>query len=194
MSRSPNNKNKNDSKKNLNKSKDKDKQKNPINIKTSPITNNNKLTNDSNSTKNTNANASIKKDKDLLSYFSYQAKPVIEENELENQTVSRKKKMYKPPTVIDKKKIKFQRQSDKEILEFSLFDDNLIFKDLNRSYLQDEYSDDGSESSEEKIRNAKIYLSQEIEQSTNDLIKNLKKNEDKPLLSRTMKFKNEEKK
>ena len=193
MSRSPNNKNKNDSKKNLNKSKDKDKQKNPINIKTSPITNNNKLTNDSNSTKNTNANASIKKDKDLLSYFSYQAKPVIEENELENQTVSRKKKMYKPPTVIDKKKIKFQRQSDKEILEFSLFDDNLIFKDLNRSYLQDESSDDGDESSEEKINCGKLLLYKEIEESSKELLKNLNKNQGEPLLSRRMRFKNEKK-
>ena len=195
MSRSPNNKNKDNLNINLNESKDKDNQKNPINNKASPINNNKILTSDSSSTKNTNINASIKKDKDLLSYFSYQTKPVIEEENsiLENKFISKKKKIYKPPTIIDKKHITFQRQSDKKVLEFSLFDDNLIFQDLNRSYLQDESSDDGDESSEEKIKCGKLLLYKEIEESTKDLLKNLENNQNEPLLTRRMKFKNEKK-
>ena len=193
MSRSPNNKNKDNLNINLNESKDKDNQKNPINNKASPIYNNKILTSDSSSTKNTNINASIKKDKDLLSYFSYQTKPVIEEENsiLENKFISKKKKIYKSPTIIDKKHITFQRQSDKKVLEFSLFDDNLIFQDLNRSYLQDESSDDGDESSEEKIKCGKLLLYKEIEESTKDLLKNLENNQNEPLLTRRMKFKNE---
>ena len=195
MSLSPNNKNKDNIKLNLIESQDKDNQKNPINNKASPIYNNKILTSDSSSTKNTNINASIKKDKDLLSYFSYQVKPVNKEenNILENKFISKKKKIYKPPTIIDKKQITFQRQSDKKVLEFSLFDDNLIFKDLNRSYLQDESSDDGDESSEEKINCGKLLLYKEIEESSKELLKNLNKNQGEPLLSRRMRFKNEKK-
>jgi hypothetical protein len=195
MSRSPNNKNKDNININFIESQDKDNHKNPINNKASPIYNNKILTSDSSSTKNTNINASIKKDKDLLSYFSSELKPVIEEenNILENKFISKKKKIYKPPTIIDKKQITFQRQSDKKVLEFSLFDDDLIFKDLNRSYLQDESSDDGDESSEEKINCGKLLLYQEIEESTKDLLNNLKKNQGEPILSRRMRFKNEKK-
>ena len=195
MSRSPNNKNKDNININFIESQDKDNHKNPLNNKTSPIYNNKILTSDSSSTKNTNINASIKKDKDLLSYFSSELKPVIEEenNILENKFISKKKKIYKPPTIIDKKQITFQRQSDKKVLEFSLFDDDLIFKDLNRSYLQDESSDDGDESSEEKINCGKLLLYQEIEESTKDLLNNLKKNQGEPILSRRMRFKNEKK-
>ena len=195
MSRSPNNKNKDNININFIESQDKDNHKNPLNNKTSPIYNNKILTSDSSSTKNTNINASIKKDKDLLSYFSSELKPVIEEenNILENKFISKKKKIYKPPTIIDKKQITFQRQSDKKVLEFSLFDDELIFKDLNRSYLQDESSDDGDESSEEKINCGKLLLYQEIEESTKDLLNNLKKNQGEPILSRRMRFKNEKK-
>ena len=195
MSRSPNNKNKDNININFIESQDKDNHKNPINNKTSPIYNNKILTSDSSYTKNTNINASIKKDKDLLSYFSYQTKPVIEEENsiLENKFISKKKKIYKPPTIIDKKHITFQRQSDKKVLEFSLFDDNLIFQDLNRSYLQDESSDDGDESSEEKINCGKLLLYQEIEESTKDLLNNLKTNQGEPILSRRMRFKNEKK-
>ena len=195
MSRSPNNKNKDNININFIESQDKDNHKNPINNKASPIYNNKILTSDSSSTKNTNINASIKKDKDLLSYFSSELKPVIEEenNILENKFISKKKKIYKPPTIIDKKQITFQRQSDKKVLEFSLFDDELIFKDLNRSYLQDESSDDGDESSEEKINCGKLLLYQEIEESTKDLLNNLKTNQGEPILSRRMRFKNEKK-
>ena len=195
MSRSPNNKNKYNINTNFIESQDKDNHKNPINNKTSPIYNNKILTSDSSSTKNTNINASNKKDKDLLSYSSYQLKPVVEEenNILENKFISKKKKIYKPPTIIDKKQITFQRQSDKKVLEFSLFDDELIFKDLNRSYLQDESSDDGDESSEEKINCGKLLLYQEIEESTKDLLNNLKTNQGEPILSRRMRFKNEKK-
>ena len=108
--------------------------------------------------------------------------------------IQKKKKIFKSPSIINKKIITFQRQKDKEILEFFLFDDNLIFKDINKAYLQDEHSDDGDSSSEEEIINGKIYLSQELEQSINDFRKNLKKNQQKQILSRKMKFKSEQKK
>ena len=76
-------------------------------------------------------------------------------------------------------------------MEFPLFDDNSIFKDINKSYLQEEYSDDGSESSEEKINGAKLFLSQEIVDSIKKLSKSLQKNRGENLLSRRMRFKNE---
>jgi hypothetical protein len=99
MSRSPNNKNKDNININFIESQDKDNHKNPLNNKTSPIYNNKILTSDSSSTKNTNINASIKKDKDLLSYFSSELKPVIEEenNILENKFISKKKKFINLP-------------------------------------------------------------------------------------------------
>ena len=64
----------------------------------------------------------------------------------------------------------------------------MIFKDINSSYLQDAYNDDGEESSDEKINKGKKFLSQEIEQSIKELKKNLKNNQNKPLLSRRMQF------
>ena len=97
---------------------------------------------------------------------------------------------YKPPSVVNNKIISFQNQTNKEILEFPLFDEKLIFKDINRSYLQDEYSDDGSESDEEKINEGTFFLSQELEDSVKQLSQNLKKNNNNNLLSRSMRFKN----
>ena len=64
----------------------------------------------------------------------------------------------------------------------------MIFKDINSSYLQDAYNDDGGESSDERINKGKKFLSQEIEQSIKELKKNLKNNQNKPLLSRRMQF------
>ena len=75
-------------------------------------------------------------------------------------------------------------------MEFSLFDDNLIFKDINKSYLQDEHDDDGSESSDEKIKDGKLYLTQELEDSAKELSESLKKNLNKKILSRGIRFKN----
>ena len=133
---------------------------------------------------------SIKKDKDQ-SYTSYQypIKTIVEDS-LENRFLSKQKIIYKSPEVINNKIISFQKQKNKSILEFSLFDDKLIFKDINRSYLQDEHDDDGSESSDEKINDGKLFLTQELEDSAKELSKNLKKNKDKKLLSRRIRFKN----
>ena len=76
-------------------------------------------------------------------------------------------------------------------MEFSLFDDKLIFKDINRSYLQDEHSDDGSESSDEKINDGRMFLTQELEDSVKQMSKSLLKKQNQQLLSRRMRFKNE---
>ena len=141
----------------------------------------------SNSSINTNISI-IKDKKDDNPYSSYPIKPIIEDN-FENSFISKRKKIYKPPSIMNNKIISFQKQKGKEIMEFSLFDEKLIFKDINRSYLQDEYSDDGSESSDEKINEGKIFLDKELEDSVKQLSQNLKKNQNEKLLTRKMRFK-----
>ena len=196
MSYSPNNRNKSVSNKIFDKNKQ---QKNLTHKKYSPNhTNNNNLklitTNDTNSTKYSNKKDPIINDKEI-SFNSVPIKPKNElEDNLENMFIKKKLKTFKPPTTTNKKIITFQRQKDKEILEFFLFDDDLIFKDINKAYLQDEQVDDGDSSSEEEIENGKIYLSQELEQSIKDFHENLKKNQNKPILSRKMRFKSDQKK
>ena len=75
-----------------------------------------------------------------------------------------------------------------------MFDDKIIFKDINKAYLQDELSDDGDESSDEKIRIGKKILIQELEESAKDLQENLRLNKGKLLLSRRIRFKIEDNK
>jgi len=173
---------------------DKTKLKNQIIHKTySPthINNNLKLTLnlDSETTKNTNTlSFNQNKNKDP-SYCSYPIKEINEDN-LEKYFISKKKKCFKSPMIINYKVISFQKKKDKTILEFPLFDDKMIFKDLNKAYLQDEYNDNGDDSTEEKINESKLYLSQEIEQSIKELQINIKQNQKKPLLSRRIQFNN----
>ena len=125
------------------------------------------------------------------SYNSYQypIKPIIE-NSIENSFIPKQKIIYKSPKIINNKTISFQKQRNKQIMEFSLYDDKLIFKDINKSYLQDEHDDDGSESSDDKINDGKLFLTQELEDSAKELSKAFKKNKDKKILSRKIKFKN----
>ena len=140
--------------------------------------------------KGKNIDKSIRKEKDCsFTSYQYPIKPIVEDS-FENTFLSKQKIVYKSPEVINNRIISFQKQKNKSILEFSLFDDKLIFKDINRSYLQDEHDDDGSESSDEKINDGKLLLTQELEDSAKELSKNLKKNKDKKLLSRRIKFKN----
>ena len=141
----------------------------------------------SNSSLNTNI-TNIKDIKSDLLFNTYPIKPIIEDN-LENNFIQKRIKVYKPPSVVNNKIISFQNQTNKQILEFPLFDEKLIFKDINRSYLQDEYSDDGSESDDEKINEGKFFLSQELEDSVKQISKILKKNKNNNLLSRSMRFK-----
>ena len=144
----------------------------------------------SNSSINTNISI-IKEDKnDNFSYNIYPIIPIIEDN-FENSFIKKRKIIYKSPSIFNNKIISFQKQKNKQILEFSLFDDKLIFKDINRSYLQDEYSDDGSDSTDEKINEERILLTQELEDSIKLMSKNLQKNQAQKLLSRRMRFKNE---
>ena len=95
------------------------------------------------------------------------------------------------PSIINNRIISFQKQENKELLEFSLFGDNLIFDGINKSYLQDEKNDDGAESSDEKIEDGKNFLSEELENSIKKLSKSLQKNQNEKLLSRKMRFKND---
>ena len=141
----------------------------------------------SNSSLNTNI-TNIKDKKEDILFNTYPIKPIIEDK-LEDNFIQKRIKVYKPPSIVNNKIISFQRQTNKQILEFPLFDEKLIFKDINRSYLQDEYCDDGSESGDEQINQGKLFLSQELEDSVKQLSQNLKKNKNKNLLSRCMRFK-----
>lgn len=182
--------------KNLKNEKDKNKKIKPLTHNTySPEHNNNNfklsISDDINSIIITNQNIypSNYRTKDSSSN-SYQIKPISDEqNILKMNFIQKKKKIFKPQTIINKTKISFQRQKDKEILEFSLFDDKLIFKDINRSYLQDENCDDGDDSSEEIINNGQILMSNELEQSIEEMENNLKNKQKKQILTRKMKFK-----
>ena len=144
----------------------------------------------SNSSINTNI-SNIKEDKkDNSTFNSYPIIPIIE-NDFDKNFIQKRKIIYKSPSIINNRIISFQKQKNKQILEFSLFDDKLIFKDINRSYLQDEHSDDGSESSDEKINDGRMFLTQELEDSIKQMSKSLLKNQNQKLLSRRMRFKNE---
>jgi hypothetical protein len=137
-------------------------------------------------------NISIIKEKEKpldFQYFSFPIKP-LEENNIENFFVKKNKKLFESPQELNNKKITFQRQKDKKILEFFLFDDKTIFKDINKAYLQDEKVDDGDESSDEKIKLGQALLFQELDESSKDLKENLKYNKGNELLSRKLRFKN----
>ena len=162
----------------------------------SPINNNNNLklilNYETTSTKAENSEFPFFKEKEFT-YNSYPIKP-LDKDKINNFFIQRKHKLFKSPTIINKKNITFQRQKDKKILEFPLFDENLIFKDINKAYLQDESSDDGDESSEEKINNGTLYLAQEFEESVKEFQKDLKNNQNKQILSRRMRFKHDDNK
>ena len=117
-------------------------------------------------------------------------KPILEDS-FENIFISKQKIIYKSPKISTNNKIiSFQKQRNRQIMEFSLFDDKLIFKDINKSYLQDEHDDDGSESSDEKINDGKLFLTQELEDSAKQIFKSLKKNPNENILSRKIRLKN----
>ena len=120
----------------------------------------------------------------------YNVKP-MEKEKFENRFIQKKKIVYHTPAIFNNKEISFQKQTNKQIMEFTLFDEDLIFKDINPSYLQDEFSDDGSESSDEKICKGSIFFSQELEDSAKVLSANLQKKQINKLLSRKMRFKKE---
>ena len=123
-----------------------------------------------------------------LFYFSFPIKP-LEEKKIEEYFLNKNKKMYKDKEIINCKKITFQRQNDKNILEFNLFEDEMIFKDVNKAYLQDEQDDDGNISTDEKINSDINYILQELEESSKELTTNLKNNKKDISISRPIKFK-----
>ena len=113
-----------------------------------------------------------------------------------NKKQNSAKKTNKYLDINDDKELKILKsgekilQKDKNILEFPLFDDKLIFKDINKAYLEDEYSDNGSDSSEEKIKEGQNFLYRELNKSSIELQKYLSQNQNKLLLSRKIRFKN----
>ena len=128
------------------------------------------------------------KQEDNYPYFSFPVKSLDEIN-IEDYFLQKNKKIFESHKVINNKTISFQRQKDKKILEFVLFDDKIIFKDINRAYLQDENSDDGDDSSDEKINLGKNLLIQELEESSKVIKEKLKYNQERDLFSRPIRFK-----
>ena len=111
-------------------------------------------------------------------------------DDIENFFIKRKYKLFKPYLIHNTNNIiSFQRNSDNEILEYFVFNDNLIFPDLNRSYLQDAYSDDGDSSTDEQIENGTKFLKDELADAINDIYLQNKKLNINSFLSRKMKFK-----
>ena len=138
----------------------------------------------------TNFSMFKEKDKqgDNYPYFSFPVKSLDEIN-IEDYFLQKNKKTFQSHKVINNKTISFQRQKDKKILEFVLFDDKIIFKDINRAYLQDENSDDGDDSSDEKINLGKNLLIQELEESSKVIKEKLKYTQERDLFSRPIRFK-----
>ena len=127
-------------------------------------------------------------DNENKNFFSFPIKP-LEEKKIENFFLDKNKKIYKDNNIINNKIVTFQRQKDKKILEFNLFEDEMIFKDVNKAYLQDEHNDDGNISNDEQIKSDINLLLQELEDSSKELTENLKNNKQEAFLSRPIKFK-----
>ena len=116
----------------------------------------------------------------------------LEEKKVENFFLDKNKKIYKDNNIINNKIVTFQRKKDKKILKFNLFEDEMIFKDVNKAYLQDEHNDDGNISTGEQINSDINLLLQELEESSKELIENLKSNKKENILSRPIKLKKKE--
>ena len=161
---------------------------NSPNIK--PINNMNLIQNQETSSSGI-TNITVFKENEKESDFSYYSFPIkqLEEFNIENFFLKKNKKIFESPKILNNKKITFQRQKDKTILEFDLFDDKLIFKDINKAYLQDGQNDDGGDSPDEKIKLGKSLLFQELNESSKELKDNLIFNKNKGILSRKIKFK-----
>ena len=121
-------------------------------------------------------------------FFSFPIKP-LEEKKVGNFFLNKNKKIFRENNIINKKIVTFQRQKDKKILEFNLFEDEMIFKDVNKAYLQEEHNDDGNISTDEQINSDINLLLQELEESSKELTENLKNNKKETFLSRPIKFK-----
>ena len=139
-----------------------------------------------------NTNITVIKEKEKVFDLSYNSFPIkqLEKSNIEDFFLKKNKKIFESPKILNNKKITFQRQKDKTILEFDLFDDKLIFKDINKAYLQDEHNDDGGESPSSKINLGKSLLFQELDQASKELKDNLinNNNNNKAILSRKIKF------
>ena len=163
----------------------------PTTLSNSSITTNISIVKDKNKEKEKDKYIfrTTKKEKDFPNNsYQYPIKTIIEDS-FENAFISKQKIIYKSPQIMNNKIISFQKQKNKRIKEFQIFDDKLVFKDVNQSYLQDEQNDDGSESSDEKINDGKLFLTQEIQNSAEKFAKNMEDNSKKKLLSRKIIFK-----
>ena len=126
------------------------------------------------------------------SYFSIPIKK-LKEMDIENYFLPKNKKVFESPKIINNKKLTFQRQKDKIIFEFPLFDDEMIFKDVNKAYLQDVESDDGNSSSDDNINLGKNILSKKLEEASKEIKINLYNNKLNSLLYRPIRFKKNKK-
>ena len=122
------------------------------------------------------------------SYFSIPVKK-LKEMDIENYFLPKNKKVFESRKIINDKNITFQRQKDKVVLEFPLFDDEMIFKDVNKAYLQNTESDDGDCSSDDNINMGKNILSKKLEEASKEIKINLYNNKINSLLYRPIRFK-----
>lgn len=83
----------------------------------------------------------------------------------------------------------FQRNKDKKMLQFPLFDEKLILKDHNRSYLQDKEIDEVDDSSDNLIKEEEKILFNQIEETVIVLNDRSFTNGKNKLLSRNFMFK-----
>ena len=68
-------------------------------------------------------------------------------------------------------------------------DDNLIFKDINKAFLQDQDLDDGSDSSDKQVELGSNLLNTELLKASKKINKFFSNNKEITILSRKIRFK-----
>ena len=143
------------------------------------------------SIKSSTTNAPSDKENTNSSQHLYHSQKGIqsEENIFDDFFNKKNKKLFEARKISNNKKITFQRKKDKNILEFDLLDDNLIFKDINKAFLQDQDFDDGSDSSDKQVELGSNLLNTELLKASKKINKFFSNNKEITILSRKIRFK-----
>ena len=83
--------------------------------------------------------------------------------------IKKSKRNYEISTVSNCNSVTFENQTNTNIFHFPVFNENLIFKNINKSYMAKAYDDDGNDSSEEKIIIEKNYVYDQLKDAVNSL-------------------------
>lgn len=93
----------------------------------------------------------------------------------------------------NKQEVGFETREEGIIKTFPLYNDDVIFHGINKSYMQDAYENTGGDSDDEKIKYGEKYLFEELEDSVNCLLEAFNTdNNFTNYMSRTFKFKEDE--